>query len=231
MVRRYAGSSASDRSALLRSTEPAVAADGHGTVMRLLLVRHAAHDLAGRALAGRMPGLSINAQGREQAQALASGLSSEGIAAIYSSPQPRARETVAPLAARLGLAVEIAPEFDEIDFGDWTGRSFDEVRDHDPAAWQRWVDRRSTATPPGGEAFADMQRRALAGVERLQGLHPEQTVLVASHGDVIKAVLAGVLGLSLDHLERFDIACASLSVLQAGSGWAQVERINQPLAS
>ena len=199
--------------------------------MRLLLVRHAAHDLAGRALAGRMPELSINEQGRVQAQTLASCLMAEDIAAIHSSPQPRARDTVAPLAQRLGLPVTIAPEFDEIDFGDWTGRSFDQVRDHDPAAWDQWVNRRSTARPPGGEAFVDVQRRALAGVERLRRSHPDQTLLVASHGDVIKAVLAGVLGLSLDHLERFDIGCASLSVLRAGVGWTQVERVNQPLSS
>lgn len=199
--------------------------------MRLLLVRHAAHDLAGRALAGRMPGLSINGQGRSQAEALASRLAPEGIAAVYSSPQPRACETAAPLASRLGLPVDIAPEFDEIDFGAWTGCSFDQVRDQHPAAWSEWVDRRSAATPPGGEAFADMQRRALAGMDRLRMSHPQQSLVVVSHGDVIKAVLAGVLGLSLDHLERFDIACASVSVLHAGDGWAQVERINQPLAS
>jgi broad specificity phosphatase PhoE len=199
--------------------------------MRLLLVRHAAHDLAGRALAGRMPGLTINEQGCMQAQALASWLAAEDIAAVHSSPQPRARDTVAPLAARLKMPVSIAPEFDEIDFGHWTGRSFDQVRDQDPVVWDQWVNRRSTATPPGGEAFIDVQRRALHGIERLRRSHSEQTVLVASHGDVIKAVLAGVLGLSLDNLERFDIGCASLSVLHAGDGWTQVERINQPLSS
>lgn len=199
--------------------------------MRLLLVRHAAHDLAGRALAGRMPGLSINEQGRAQAQALAAWLARERIEALYSSPQPRTSQTAAPLARRLGLPIEAASEFDEIDFGDWTGRSFDELRTQDAERWDGWVHRRSTATPPGGEAFAAVQRRALAGVERLRRLHAGRTVAVVSHGDVIKSVLAGCLGLSLDHLERFDIGCASLSELHAGDGWARVARVNQPLES
>lgn len=199
--------------------------------MRLLLVRHAAHDLAGRAFAGRLPGLGINEAGQAQAQALVPVLQREQVHALASSPQPRAGQTAAPLAAQLGLAVELAPEFDEIDFGAWTGRSFDELRAEDVERWDAWVHRRSSAVVPGGEVFADVQRRALAGVERLRRKHPDRTVAVFSHGDVIKAALAGVLGLSLDHLERFEIGCASLSEVQAGDGWARVGRINQPLAS
>ena len=197
---------------------------------RLLLVRHAAHDWLGRGIPGRMAGVSINDEGRLQAQALAPRLASAGIDAIYSSPQQRTRETVAPLATRLALPVEIAPEFDEIDFGDWTGRQFSELERDDAALWHRWIEQRSTAQPPGGEAFGQVARRAMAGLERLRQLHPDQTVLVLSHGDVIKAALASCLGMSLDQLERFDIDPASMSVVaSAGHGW-KVRLINQVLA-
>ena len=196
---------------------------------RLLLVRHAAHDWLGRGIPGRMAGVSINDEGRLQAQGLAPRLASAGIHAIYSSPQQRTRETVAPLAARLALPVEIAPEFDEIDFGDWTGRQFSELERDDAALWHRWIEQRSTAQPPGGEAFGQVARRAMAGLERLRQLHPDRTVLVLSHGDVIKAALASCLGMSLDQLERFDIDPASMSVVaSAGHGW-KVRLINQVL--
>src|SRR5690606_42034417 len=66
--------------------------------------------------------------------------------AIRSSPQPRARDTAAVLADGLGLSVEEAPAFDEIDYGDWTGRSFDALASHPP--WRAYNsfrrDRKST---------------------------------------------------------------------------------------
>jgi broad specificity phosphatase PhoE len=196
-------------------------------VTRLLLVRHAAHDWLGRGLAGRLPGVGLNAQGHAQAGELAGRLQTR-IDAIYSSPQQRALETAAPIAARVGLAVQIANEFDEIDFGQWTGRSFAALAAQG-APWQEWVERRSGAVPPGGEPFAGVAERAFAGAERLARRHPGQFVLVLSHSDVIKALLASCLGLSLDHLERFDIAPASLSVIALeGAAW-RVKLVNQAL--
>jgi broad specificity phosphatase PhoE len=198
-------------------------------VTRLLLLRHAAHDWLGRGIPGRMAGVSLNGEGRSQAQALAPLLARAGIDAIYSSPQQRTRETVAPLAARIALPVEIAVEFDEIDFGDWTGRHFSELERDDAALWHHWIERRSTAQPPGGEAFGQVAQRAMAGLDRLRQLHPAQTVLVLSHGDVIKAALASCLGMSLDDLEQFDIDPASMSVVAgAGAGW-KVRLVNQVL--
>jgi len=198
-------------------------------VTTLLLVRHAAHDWLGRGIPGRLPGVGLNEEGRSQAQALARHLADAEIDAIYSSPQQRALETVAPLASRLAMPVEIANEFDEIDFGEWTGSSFADLEREDAALWRQWVERRSTAQPPGGEAFAQVAQRALAGMGRLRDLHPHQTVLVLSHGDVIKAALACCLAMSLDNLERFDIAPASMSVLNtSGKDW-KVRVVNQPL--
>jgi broad specificity phosphatase PhoE len=198
-------------------------------VTRVLLVRHAAHDWLGRGIPGRLPGVPLSEEGRLQAQALATRLADVRLHAIYSSPQQRARETVAPLAARLALPVETANEFDEIDFGDWTGLRFTQLENADAALWRRWVEQRSIAQPPGGEPFAQVAQRVMTGLQRLRELHPAATVLVLSHGDVIKAALACSLGLSLDHLERFDIAPASMSVLSAaGEGW-KVHALNQVL--
>jgi broad specificity phosphatase PhoE len=189
-----------------------------------LLLRHAAHEWLGRGVAGRLPDVSLNEEGRAQAQALAEWLQASRIDAIYCSPQPRTRQTVAPLAARLGLEVEISSNLDEIDFGAWMGRTFEQL-ERDPG-WDTWVNRRSMATPPGGEPFIDVQRRGLAELERAARLHPQQRVLLVSHGDVIKAVLAFYLAMSLDALERFDIAPVSVSVIEVGPGWSKVRLVN-----
>lgn len=197
--------------------------------MRLLLLRHAAHDLAGRALAGRMAGLGLNEAGRAQAQGLARALRGGArIDVLCSSPQQRTQETAAPIGDALGLAVQVAPEFDEIDFGDWTGLPFEEVRARDAARWQQWVDHRSRACAPGGEAFAQVARRVQSGMERLHGEYPQGTVLVVSHADVIKAAVALHLGLSLDLLERFEVGCGTVSVLEMGQGWSKVVRVGCP---
>jgi probable phosphoglycerate mutase len=193
---------------------------------RFLLLRHADHDLVGRALAGRMPGVGLNVHGRGQAARLADRLAGLRIAAVFSSPQQRAQETAAPIAAACGRQVELAPGFDEVDFGAWTGLSFDVLAREQPEAWAGWCMRRGSATPPGGEPFAQVQLRALAELERLRKEHAGATIAVVSHADVLRAVVAGVLGSSLDLLERFEIAPASLSVVEAGEGWQRLLLLN-----
>ncbi len=172
-----------------------------------------------------MPGVSLNALGRLQAEQLPQRLEGTSIDAVYSSPQQRARETAAPLVTRRLLPLRVAEEFDEIDFGDWTGLWFGQLR-ADTKAWQAWVERRGSAAAPGGEAFVQVQRRALAGMARLHDRHPAQTVAVISHGDVIKAVLGSVLRMSMDDLELLDIEPASISIVEVQAGQGRVLLIN-----
>lgn len=190
----------------------------------VLLVRHAAHDWLGRGFAGRQPGVGLNERGRAEAQALVDRLHGVAVDAICSSPQQRARETAQPLARSRGLEVRIEAGFDEVDLGNWSGRTFDEVRG--TPDWDHWLARRSTAQPPGGEPFAEVGRRVLAGLRTLQQRHADGCVVVLSHGDVIKAAVAGVIGLSLDHLERFDIAPVSVTEVAMGADWMQLRSLN-----
>jgi broad specificity phosphatase PhoE len=149
---------------------------------------------------------------------------------IYSSPQLRARQTAAPLALQRGLQVALSDELDEIDFGDWTGLTFEQLRACGEA-WRTWVERKSVACPPGGEPFARVCERALTGIERLRERHPDGHVVLVSHADVLKAMLASLLGMSLDHLERLEIAPASLSIFVAEGSWKQVKLVNDTHAA
>jgi probable phosphoglycerate mutase len=189
-----------------------------------LLVRHATNDFVGKALAGRAPGVHLNAEGVAQAERLAERLSAVPLAAIYVSPLERAVETAAPLAARLKLVPRACAGLHEIDCGDWTGRTFRELDVE--AAWRTWVGQRSRARPPNGESIVEAQGRIVDAMNALREEHEGETVALVTHGDVIKAALARVLRISLDDLEQFDIAPASVSIIVAGAGWTQVRLVN-----
>ena len=191
----------------------------------LFLLRHAAHDRVGSTLCGRMPGVTLGETGRAQAAALAGRLAREGIGTIHSSPMERAQETAGPIAARLGLELRTDESFTEIDFGAWTGRSFEAL--HGDPDWTRWNAHRATAATPGGETMAGAQARAVAGAERLRAANPEGRFAVVSHADIIKAVLAHFLRLSLDEIHRFEIAPASISAVALWEGDGKVLSMNE----
>lgn len=197
----------------------------------VFLVRHAAHDRVDRVLCGRMPSVGLGDAGRRQAEALARRFAADGggADAVWTSPLERARETAEPIAARLGLRAHGSDALCEIDFGEWTGQAFDALGD-DPR-WRRWNEARADERPPGGESMVEAQARALGEVERARATHPDGRVVLVSHGDVIKAVLAGVLGLSLGAHARFEISPGSVSALAVWPGGAKVLSMNEAVAA
>ena len=192
------------------------------------LVRHAEHGLLGRVLTGRMPGVSLNGRGREQAVRLARHFAGRAVAAVASSPMERAQETAAPIAAALGLDVATDAGLDEIDFGDWTGMTFEALQG--APQWQAWNQFRSTAPTPGGETMLEALGRALRSLARWREAVPDGEVVVVSHGDVLRAVLAHSLGLPLDLMQRIEVGAGSCSVLRMfGDGAVRVEGMSLTL--
>jgi broad specificity phosphatase PhoE len=194
-----------------------------------ILIRHGAHDLLGRKIAGRMPGVALNAAGQAQARVLSERLAHWRIAAIYAGPLQRVQETAIPLGCRLGVAVQTDPAFDEIDYGRWTGLAFDALRED--RMWDRWNRQRWVASCPGGESFTEVHARVARGLEHLAHRHPEQAVVLVTHGDVIKAAVGLTLGLPLDCHDRFEIGPASLTVLLYGLWGAKLLKLNEEPAT
>jgi broad specificity phosphatase PhoE len=191
----------------------------------VFLVRHAVHDLVSRALAGRSAGVGLSEAGRRQAGRIAERLSVEKIGALYASPQERARQTAEPIGNRLGLDVRTAEAMDEIDFGAWTGQSF-EALEEDPN-WALWNRARSLARPPGGESMVEVQARAVRWLRRLPASRPSGGVAIVSHADVIRATLAYFLAMPLDHLLRLEVSPGSLSVIAMGEADVKVLGVNE----
>ncbi len=178
---------------------------------KFLLIRHGSNPTVGKLLAGRMPGVHLNDEGKAQAETLVERLGGIHIDALYSSPLERTMETAAPLARRLGLEVRADRNFMEVDIGEWTGRDFHELA-NDPV-WRHYNDFRAGTRPPGGELIIEAQERMIAGVERLRQEYPQGTVAIFSHGDPIKCIIAHYIGIPLDFLLRLEISLVSVSIV------------------
>jgi broad specificity phosphatase PhoE len=196
---------------------------------RFLLIRHAPHADVGIRLTGRDPSATLTEDGRAMAARLGAHLATERLDAIHSSPQPRTRQTAGAVAAPHGLAVTMADALDEIDFGAWRGERFDAL-DADPA-WQHWNTSRAAARPPGGETMAEACDRAAAHLEATARDLPHATVAIVTHADIIRALAARALGLSLDRLLAFDVDPASVTRLHAGPGGWRLNSLNESLAA
>jgi broad specificity phosphatase PhoE len=193
--------------------------------VRLLLIRHADHDYIGRAIAGWLPGVSINELGRRQAAALPERLAGALISAIYSSPLERALETAAPLAAALGMEVEIRDGLREMHFGDFTGRTMAEL-DVDPV-WREFTLHRGNTRAPGGELMLETQARMVAELEHIRCENPNRTVAVFSHADVIRAAVMHYAGIPLDFYQRIEIYPASISTIELLPHGPHIVRLNE----
>jgi broad specificity phosphatase PhoE len=139
---------------------------------------------------GRFQGqqeIPLDETGRAQAAELAERAVPYGFAALWCSPLLRARETADAVAARIGLEPVEDARLMETDAGDWTDRTFADVRAQAPELFDAFASGEPGFAFPGGESFAQQEVRvqaALADVER--GSLP---ALVVCHGMVIRAAI------------------------------------------
>ncbi|MFE2941664.1 histidine phosphatase family protein [Streptomyces sp. NPDC059255] len=185
----------------------------------LILVRHgrSTANTAGL-LAGWTPGIALDERGAAQAAALPGRLADIPLAAVVSSPLQRCRETLQPLLdSRPGLAVQTDDRIGECHYGDWSGRKLAELADE---PLMKVVQQHpSAAVFPGGESMAAMQARAVEAVRewnaRIEEQHGEDAVvLMCSHGDIIKALVADALGMHLDLFQRIHVDPCSLTAVR-----------------
>ncbi|MFJ2440381.1 histidine phosphatase family protein [Streptomyces sp. NPDC087658] len=185
----------------------------------LILVRHgrSTANTAGL-LAGWTPGVALDERGAAQAAALPGRLADVPLAAVVSSPLQRCRETLRPLLdARPELELRTDDRMGECDYGDWSGRKLAELMDEPLMTVVQ--QHPSAAAFPGGESMRVMQARAVDAVRewtaRVDEEHGEDAVLLmCSHGDIIKAIVADALGMHLDLFQRIQVDPCSLTAIR-----------------
>jgi probable phosphoglycerate mutase len=193
------------------------------------LIRHGSHDLLEKRLVGRSDNVLLSDAGRAEANRLAERLAHESLSVVQSSPRERARDTASPIAERARVPLEITPGIDEIDFGAWMGRTFEDLAG-DPR-WQEWNATRSTARAPSGESMSQAQSRVVAHISQVRAAYPDRRVALVSHSDIIKAAILHFLGASLDMIGRLEVSPASISTLVVGSWGAKLLSLNETVAT
>jgi alpha-ribazole phosphatase len=180
---------------------------------RLFLIRHLEPD---ESMAGRAHGaldVPLAPPARERAERLGHALEHIPLAAVYASPLRRALETAIPIAARQGLVPVTHDGLRELDFGEFEGQPYDELERRSPEIFREWMTDPTNVVFPGGEAFTDLRRRALAAAEEIRARHAGGSAAVVAHGGVTRAILAAALGMPDGALFRLDQAYGAVSVV------------------
>ncbi len=171
--------------------------------------------------------LPLTDEGHVQARALADKLKGERITSILGGPLRRVRETALPLAASMGLALDVDAAFDDVHVGAWQGKTVDELRRSDEARFLRWVEHPESFTFPGGESVPAVQRRAVEGLcRRLKELGPaDGGLVVVTHQIVVKVLLLHADRRSLAdfwHLRVEPGSLLRLDLVATGDGFCRV---------
>lgn len=191
----------------------------------VLLLRHGENEwVKEHRLAGWTPGVHLNDNGHGQARAAAERTAALPVKAIYTSPLVRCVETARYVAEQHDLPLVELPEIGEVKYGEWEGQPIKELAKE--KAWHAVQHFPSRFAFPGGESLRNVQRRAVDQIEALAAQHADETIVVASHADVIKLVLAFYLGVHIDLFQRITVSPASISVLALHGSGARVIRIN-----
>ena len=160
--------------------------------------------------------MPLDDTGREQAAELAERAAEHDFKALWCSPLLRARETAEIVARRIGLEPKADARLMETDSGDWTDRSFADVRAEAPARFDAFAAADPAFAFPGGESFAAQEVRVNAALEDVKrGPLP---ALVVCHGMVIRAAFASRAGADGPRFERVaNAALVPLDAAQAGT--------------
>lgn len=184
---------------------------------RLLLVRHGEPEAEYK---GRFLGatdVALSEEGLRQAAGVARAVHDFRPGLCLCSPLQRARQTATAIIAETGLEIVIEPALREIDFGRWEGKTFGQIARDEPEAVDLWAQWSPGFSFPDGETLAGFQRRVEDLVGRLVDL-PEETVLVVSHGGVIRAMICYLLGLAPRDYLLFEVGYATSAVLDIFAG-------------
>ena len=124
----------------------------------------------------------------------------------------RARQTADIVAAELGLDVREVAEVRECAFGEWEGLLVKEIAQKYPDLYQNYLKDSVTYRAPLGERLESVQERVVRMVRRIEERHPNDTVVIVTHGGPIRAFFCHALGAPLQTFRKINLANCSITI-------------------
>jgi probable phosphoglycerate mutase len=193
----------------------------------VIFLRHGqAKNNIERILTGRTPNIPLTEKGIEQAEKTAKFVEQMNISAIYSSPIERAKHTAEIVAKHNSLDVITDDRLIELDMGKFTGVPYDEIFTSHGNVFMKFYNGELEIAHNGVETFTEVKKRVLSIVDHVIEKHPDQNVVLVTHMDPIKAMLATVVDLSPTNLFELIIANASLNIFREYNRKFSISGIN-----
>jgi broad specificity phosphatase PhoE len=157
----------------------------------------------------------LTAEGLLMAQAFADAHRTLEWTAIYVSPMKRTIATAKPLCEAIGMEMQLRDGLKEIQYGEWEGKTSEEVKNNDMDAYVNWLTEPAWNAPTGGETSVEIASRSSLVVAEVEAKYPEGNVLIVSHKATIRIMLCSLLGIDLGrYRDRIDMPAASLSKIK-----------------
>jgi probable phosphoglycerate mutase len=166
----------------------------------------------------------LNDAGRAQALKLAGELRDEAVAAAYTSPLRRARETAAIVADQLGIEPVPDNALMEVDVGSWSGLTRDEVEARFPEGYARWLEYGHGWDD--GESYEELGERVVSGLLGIALRHPYERVLAVTHGGPIRSALAAADGVPFEEARRSIHVIGNCAIVPLAIRNGKLERVD-----
>lgn len=195
---------------------------------KILLTRHGhVEGIKPERFRGRAP-LDLTARGRTEAAAVAKRIAAAWQpTAIYASPMSRCVETAAAIAKACGVTAKTCDDLNDLDYGAWTFKTFEEAKTLDPALFAAWFATPHLVRFPNGESLQDVVARAANVLRMVRGRHPDETVVLVGHDSVNRALLLGLLDQPLSAYWRVAQDPCCLNEIDVAGGKICVLRVNE----
>lgn len=194
---------------------------------RLLLVRHGETEWNRQKRHQGQKDIPLNEFGRQQVSALSRRLKTEPINALYTSDLCRAWETAKTISINFSKLVIVKDaRLREMNFGEWEGLTWSEIREKDPSVVENWSNYLAEKGPPGGENLFRFSNRIRNFSDEIIKSHPNETILLVAHGGTMMVLICLLLGHPIERYWQFRIEKASLSDICVYPEGAIINRLN-----